>query len=817
MGRSFRIDSVKVDYAKVIEPLLQEGWTSYLDMAIAILNDPVLSNNHLKHEKHKSNISKDPKLLERLKLHESIRKNKKDNKGDKGISLTNKEFAGLFKGMERNVELFIELRERRLKKYLSAMREMQSVIQQHTKRSSTKQLYIKEEIIYFTDSDDKIASYNLRPETLEFIKFVKEIKKWAVVTSDLESANEIQKIKSKYRYSDEGFAKRKNYFTKDLVFFQIYRYADSKYSLVDDLEKKSDKNKQEIEINTPHISSDLMNIIPDLPNEIGDQAIELQRSFNELFELKEHTSRANSIRQEEINRLKEEQQKGWVKEVNRIIAGKIGSKRALKIVITELLKQLDENLDDSDDIEAFHEHRINHPNPDYLPSEITSVIISNYEYYLSKIKPIIKNNQESTKKQRERKGSFFNYFSGQMRGMVSLLKKKDLSYGELEVIGDVSRELLAIGCQIQRKRQNSIKSDVEWKVENALQELDKYVEYILEVHPIVEALILYGMKPDSGVDDIIQPITRLIMIGCSENGDLKKYANTLEKLTGVISSCKNYIKTNINNAEHKITVGVVALFLATIEDDFSDQFNAIRPFIQLVGEKSYYNDKNEDDLFKLFLFYFFKTIMEDVKVALTNKDQTFYVHMRWLFYIIFVMSESLNEDWCGTELLKEVRNNITNYSKLEKQENEAKMLLILCIIKYGLNRYNPYGSSIKNASNEEDFRDTYYTEIDEIMGGTSDYDKSIIFYHKGMNKIMKKSNEIGLNNEEQQLVYFCLSLYYADMLLFKSMDLSLKEIVDALNWHKNYILKKMKCDDYKNIILVYMSEICDVCKWRFSL
>jgi len=822
MNRKFRIDTVKVDYAKVIEPLLKSpsgGWVSYMDMAIAILNDPKLSNRLLKDDTQKI-ISKDPKLLERFKKSEIDKRFLKGKIRNNGISITCSEYAGLFSGMERNVEIMRTFKDSFLKKRLSEMREMQSALQQYTKRSSTRQLFIKEEKIKFTDSDEKIASYNLSDETKQFIKFVKEVKKWKKESSKNDShyeLNEKKRIINDFGYSDDGFGDDETYLTNSLKDFQIYRYADSTYSLIDDLEKNYDKSKQPIEEDKNSISSVLMDNIPGTPIESIDKAIDLDNILNQVIEHVDRTKKTNAKRREEISRRSKEQSKGWVEENNRDFGGIIADTRGLKYFLKELYNQLNK-IDDSNDIDACFTHRLKHPNPDYLPSDITSIII-HYDDYLWNI----------------RRDDNYTYYTNKMKDLVLLLKKKDLTYDDFNSINGLSQDLFWFERDLKNKKDNYSRSDeTESKLFEAISKLHKYVDVIMELHPIVESLIRNGLKDDAEMNDIIHPVLNLIRF--YYRGYDINYIVSLEKLTGLKSRCYNYLNTHCIVAKKKSIVAVVAMLLAYLEDDFSDPYHIIHPFFESI-EINVFIDKDKEDISYLCSYYCFDFYRHLVNSKLYNGDldHVFINSLRNMLDLINLVDDVAYSWRCKFILLGEFEKYISTISKTNINRIKEKALYILSAVLTFCNSMTIYLSKdeiphfkenamlimdiVKNSiqptvcndivfddiiidvsSNNIDFIDNDTDNVDANI--ESLYNKSIAECSERINQFLEEANSIGLKGEEMQLIYYSLSLYVADFIFHKLREygFSKKRFLDALNRLNTPLYDKMEWNIEKYII-----------------
>lgn len=803
MNRKFRIDTVKVDYAKVIEPLLKSpsgGWVSYMDMAIAILNDPKLSNRLLKDDTQKI-ISKDPKLLERFKKSEIDKRFLKGKIRNNGISITCSEYAGLFSGMERNVEIMRTFKDSFLKKRLSEMREMQSALQQYTKRSSTRQLFIKEEKIKFTDSDEKIASYNLSDETKQFIKFVKEVKKWKKESSKNDShyeLNEKKRIINDFGYSDDGFGDDETYLTNSLKDFQIYRYADSTYSLIDDLEKNYDKSKQPIEEDKNSISSVLMDNIPGTPIESIDKAIDLDNILNQVIEHVDRTKKTNAKRREEISRRSKEQSKGWVEENNRDFGGIIADTRGLKYFLKELYNQLNK-IDDSNDIDACFTHRLKHPNPDYLPSHITSIIFQN-DHYLRNIKH--SNNDVD--------------YSHTLKDLKLLLKKEDLTIEELKEIGYISNGIAWHLMHLGRKQKDSQRAneDIEIYVD-ALFKLHHHVHYIVEIHSIVESMILYRLNPETVMNDIIEPIIKLIKIMCGNNNDIKYYIGSLSKKTGLINKCKYYIEANSENSNNTILVAIVSMFLACITENYADPYNTIHAFYETVEKDDSYFDNNLD-LYYLLCYYEFEQSRMLIGKFIYDEDlsRNFIGETLYIITLIYDGDEEWFQRGCSKELREDLDHYISEYSKEEKTIYTEQLLMILKKVRYAIQDYIIIDDSLDDE--EDDSLDD--EEDDEIEMD----EEGLIFMNNIISILCKKNlsyREADLLKEIKDScsdVEMDEDVYNEINNLIKRGDLSREELdfiieelekaIEKAEVNGAAITNKVVDDDMEGLI----------CKWSFE-
>ena len=721
MGRNNSVNTVNYGFAKVFEPLLQSGWTSYMDMAIAILNDPELSNRYLINERIKGNIAKDELLLARFdnykKTDKQLKNKKKDNKG---IPITPREFAGLFNGLERNVELTKKLNDL-MRDVISYMRKEESRMQQFTKSSSTRQLFIKREAIYLNYSDDRIAGYNLRPDTMQYVYFFKEIYKWRHNLSNSGSRyelNEIEKIKAKYGYSTDGFKKMIN--SKTTYFF-VFRYANPDYSLIDDLKRENEKNIQEKEKITTHITNNLSDTIPGVPIESIDKAKDIDQILNELTDRKKKIVKQIEMRRELIKVLIEKKPKCWTKDIAKNLAAIINDTRTLNRI---LINQ--DKIDESSDVYAFHKHRFDYPDPDYLPSHITSIIFQN-DHYLRNIKH--SNNDVD--------------YSHTLKELKLLLKKEDLTIEELKEIGYISNSIAWHLMHLGRKQKDSQRAneDIEIYVD-ALFKLHHHVHYIVEIHSIVESMILYRLKPETVMNDIIEPIIKLIKIMCGNNNDIKYYIGSLSKKTGLINKCKYFIEANSENSNNTILVAIVSMFLACITDNYADPYNTIHAFYETVEkDDSCFDNNNNLYLYYLLCYYEFEQSRMLIGKFIYDEDlsRNFIGEILYIITLIYDGDEEWFQRGCSKEFREDLDHYISEYSKEEKTFFTEQLLMILKKVRYAIQDYIIIDDSLDD---EED--DSLDDEEDDSLDDEEDDEieideEGLVFMNNFISILCKKN------------------------------------------------------------------------------
>lgn len=824
------IEAPKKGKALVICDLLSKGWASYLDMAIAI-NNIEKRYDPLKHGKgviyyatylwgkkidchiFNNNDAKD-QLDKTKKLWAFVREMSISPLSDEVSKKFIQSLEIRFKGVNpKNIE---EIEKSDLLcdgKIMVYYREPSRKKINKTEDPENIEVLRKIEKIE-SESDRVVSQFKLSPETIEYINYIRELKKADI--REKTDTEDSKKIKNKYNIKIENREKALIK-ARGLTTFYIYKFVDPNYSFMEDwavfnsLKKATREGMANVE-ESMHSS-----LIPSFSSadyrKIDIKSyhrIKVKESLNSIEELNKH-----------IDDLETFKPRGWV----------VGKRKGYEAILTEVnnIKTCSGEIDESfvnGIIEGYSTHLLSHIEPNMLPRDIISFKESGInldidtEYSKAKEKFYKQLDEAELMLMREQRYSFDTgyKFSNNIKELIELLEKGDLSDKEIERIeGLCNLGEYSDWYFIERLPIGTLRSVLQ-----AVYAIKVSIPYVRVVQKTIVAITKYEYNHILEINEILNPIFCEIASAGNFCGifwdEFGRFESRVarEKLA---SKCKSFLQdTERKEFKDIIMVCVVGILLAELEDDYSDPYN-INSFINsiditnlpvveienaFVKEFEEYEDKNYEGIEWILRYRFEQKREELYKNYIWNSNMGINTCnkiiplLRDLFCLIDIMYLDLAFFFdynCRKELSIDLDNLIYKLKNCkEKKDVSTEVEKIIYFIK-----------TIQSSLLSE-------YDIQEGALLCESKRKSISTCKEIVIQTIKEANDFAFDEGILQMIYYRISFVFI-LLIKKSIDDNLikeDDSLEAFNWIKVKVIDKIEWVEVRDRLYKYIDEGPDV-------
>lgn len=712
------------DLICVIDDLFRQGWTSILDIALAI--------NSLKETydpKQGTGIPYYMFLLDDDSI--GCYANAKDIRAALSV------MRDVWSNMERSVSY--------------------KVLSKHFDENE-----IEEKSLVFTETDEDLNAYHLRPNTKDYYDYIRDIKKLGGNKNGVRDLQERNRIIEQYELHD--LSNRKIGFDKKNVpFLKLYKYRDSNYSIKQDLEEYLEKEKIYRSISSLLKVEESRNPIV---SEIEAKAIYYQKESQKL------ENNARKIIGDylfKIDKLKVEQSVD-VDKITEHYNGILRLSRTAKIE-DSVVREWCNNLGT---------HLLNNIRADYIPSEVKNKImtINNYDV---KLKPKID-------------------YAQRYEELNSLLKTETISIDDLNRVRDDCWELMFLFFRFDTVQQNTLKD-----IHNAIIDLYESIPFIVAMHEI--AVLLRNYEYDDHIrilNDIIHPIKRIIISYELRMSNRASFKCDKAK-EDLIIICNNFLNnTSFIGYDDKIMSCLIGILLSHLKNKYPDPNDSKEAYIYC----SFFLDtiSNWDEITK-----YIKN--EDQQKDLDLLINKYFWEQQKHMMLSNLWDDSLEIHYRCQEIPKAICSLLIQSEFYMTASNEWEFRLI-CMTKL----YTDLTFFLENESNYfHNSTDVLYAVLKNVISIVLEYidilmtKNSVIYCKEKANQVLNKMGSVSLNSEEQILLYFLMSFTIKnailDILEDDSSNLKNDGILADLSWLKQNIIDRIEINKLDEAEKVALNEL----------
>lgn len=618
---------------------------------------------------------------------------------------------------------------------------------------------IEEKSLVFTETDKVLDEYHLRADTRDYYNYIRDIKNLGGNKNGFIDLQERNRIIEQYKLHD--LSNRKIGFDKKNVpFLKLFKYRDSNYSIKLDLKEYLEKEKIYKSISSLLKVEETLNPIV---SEIEAKAIYYQK---ECQKLEKNARKIIGDYLFKIDKLKVEQPVD-VDKITQHYNGILRLSRTAKIE-DSVVREWCNNLGT---------HLLNNIRADYIPLDVKDKImtINNYDVEL---KPEI----DYTKRYED---------------LYSLLKTETISIDNLNRVRDDCWELIFLFLRFDTVQQNTLKD-----IHNAIIDLYESIPFVVATHEIAVLLRKYEYDHLGVLNNIIQPIKRIIISYELRMSNRANFKCDKAK-EDLIIICSSYLhNTNFKGYDDNIILCLIIILLSHLKNNYPDPNASHEAYI----------------LFSFFLNTFsnWDEITKYIKGEDEQKDLDLLVNKYYWEHQIHRMLSNLWDDslelhYRCQEIPKAICNLLLQSELYMTAPNEWEFRLI-CMAKL----YSYLTFFLENESKYlHNNTDVSYVVLKDVISDVLEQidilmtKNRIINCKEKANEVLHKVRPISLNPEEQKLLYFLTSFTIKNSILNLLEDDNPKkeEIIAVISWLKQNIIDKIEVNNLDEAEMVALNEL----------